>query len=113
MKPEIKAKWLAALRGGKYSQGKDHLKTKRGSFCCLGVLTDIYAKSCGKEWVESEEDFRFGRHHYYLPSEVMKWAGIKDKKALLSNHPTYGDLAQANDRGARFKVIANLIEKYL
>lgn len=44
MNPEIKAKWLAALRSGEYQQGRGCLR--RGSkefpqFCCLGVLAVI------------------------------------------------------------------------
>ena len=40
MKAQLKKKWMAALRSGKYQQGKGHLK-KDGKFCCLGVLRDI------------------------------------------------------------------------
>lgn len=44
MDPELKAKWLEALRSGKYEQGIRVLKTKEGKFCCLGVLCDISGK---------------------------------------------------------------------
>ena len=37
MNQELKAKWLEALRGGKYEQGKGKFEL-RGKFCCLGVL---------------------------------------------------------------------------
>lgn len=44
MDPEIKAKWVAALRSGEYKQTRGMLK-KEGpdgpSFCCLGVLADV------------------------------------------------------------------------
>lgn len=46
--PEIKTKWLEALRSGEYKQGRSllHYKTDEGEdcFCCLGVLCDIAAK---------------------------------------------------------------------
>ena len=40
MAPELKAKWVAALRSGKYKQGKGTLY-KGGKHCCLGVLHRI------------------------------------------------------------------------
>lgn len=44
MKPEIKAKWVKALRSGRYKQGTGMLYSESNkAFCCLGVL----AKSCG------------------------------------------------------------------
>lgn len=44
MEPVIKAKWLEALRSGKYRQGPGCLRRKVGEverFCCLGVLYDV------------------------------------------------------------------------
>jgi hypothetical protein len=38
--PNIKAAWIAALRSGKYIQGKEALE-KDGCNCCLGVLCRI------------------------------------------------------------------------
>lgn len=40
MNPEIKAKWVEALRSGKYQQGTGRL-CWNGEHCCLGVLYDI------------------------------------------------------------------------
>lgn len=44
MTPELKAKWIAALRSGEYKQTKGRLLRKwRGEdrFCCLGVLCEV------------------------------------------------------------------------
>lgn len=44
MNPEVKAKWLEALRSGKYTQGQAVLKVYENgkpTYCCLGVLCDI------------------------------------------------------------------------
>lgn len=45
MKPEIKTKWLEALRSGKYKQTQKYLKVKKEdntcSYCCLGVLCEL------------------------------------------------------------------------
>lgn len=39
--PEIKAEWIAALRSGKYEQGRYTLRTPDNKFCCLGVYCDM------------------------------------------------------------------------
>ena len=36
----LKDKWIAALRSGKYKQGKGALQ-RNESFCCLGVLCEV------------------------------------------------------------------------
>lgn len=41
MKKGLKARWVAALRSGKYKQGRGSLQTGEGEFCCLGVLCEI------------------------------------------------------------------------
>lgn len=40
MNQEIKAKWVEALRSGRYKQGRGVLR-QGNEFCCLGVLADI------------------------------------------------------------------------
>jgi hypothetical protein len=78
MKYEVAMDWAAALRSGKYKQGKSYLRTGENEFCCLGVLCDISEQG---NW--SNEQF----YHRYvfgdqkaenvLPSVVIKWAGIQ------------------------------------
>lgn len=43
MDAELKERWVAALRSGKYPQGRDNLREPEGGFCCLGVLCDLVA----------------------------------------------------------------------
>jgi hypothetical protein len=38
--PELKARWVAALRSGKYEQGEEFLRNN-GKYCCLGVLCEL------------------------------------------------------------------------
>jgi len=40
MNQEVKAKWVEALRSGKYKQGRKTLK-HAGRYCCLGVLCEV------------------------------------------------------------------------
>jgi hypothetical protein len=54
MKKEVAEKWAAALRSGEYQQTIEKLRDVKstnddepklaGSFCCLGVLCDLFAK---------------------------------------------------------------------
>lgn len=37
MNPDMKAKWIEALRSGKYQQGRNRLITESGRYCCIGV----------------------------------------------------------------------------
>jgi hypothetical protein len=41
MKAALKRKWVAALRSGKYAQGRHYLRNSAGAYCCLGVLCKI------------------------------------------------------------------------
>lgn len=42
MDPEMKKRWVEALRSGKYKQGKGRLHDEvHDTYCCLGVLNEI------------------------------------------------------------------------
>lgn len=43
MRPDVKAKWITALRSGEYRQGRGSLR-EHDAYCCLGVLCDLHAK---------------------------------------------------------------------
>lgn len=51
MDNEIKTKWLASLRGGRYQQATGCLRDDKG-FCCLGVLLDVSDKG---EWSDDDD----------------------------------------------------------
>lgn len=57
MNGELKAKWLEALRSGRYKQGQGRLRDESNQFCCLGVLCDVgvpgqwdYSFFCGLDF---------------------------------------------------------------
>lgn len=113
MNPEVKTKWLEALRSGEYKQGTEALR-KGDSFCCLGVLTDIYIKETGDYWddpVDARQN-SFNCEEAVLVGEVIEWSGLPDSNpdipALLSSEES--TLADLNDNGATFKQIADIIE---
>lgn len=107
MKPEIKKIWIEALRSGKYQQGQGALK-EGDSFCCLGVLCDLY-DSTG--WDPAPNDNRSKKLSFQsfmgAPSlDVLDWS--KFPQALLQ------DYIDANDiHDLTFHQIADMIEEKL
>ena len=51
---EHRRQWVAALRSGRFQQGKGSLRPTADTYCCLGVACEI--SGLGK-WVEIENDF--------------------------------------------------------
>lgn len=94
MNKEIAQKWVKALRSGEYKQGSHVLhNTSNNTYCCLGVLCDIYQREGNKfdtvwvgnwgNWgVETTNGFENLLATYFdgrcdvLPEVVMKWADI-------------------------------------
>ncbi len=110
MKQRVKKKWLQALRSGKYVQADGSLRENADSFCCLGVLCDLYAKEHGKRW-KFDARYSFGGEEAYPPSDVLTWAGLDNKKGgsvVIGNKRR--QLANHNDNGASFEDIADAIE---
>jgi hypothetical protein len=113
MNPEIRAKWVAALRSGKYKQGRKALRDG-DTFCCLGVLCDLAVRAgvAGATAPDSDAGGELGGWWSYdgrvdyLPESVMDWAG------LATPNPNSGDefLAEYNDSGWSFARIADAID---
>lgn len=130
MKPEIKELWVEALRSGKYDQTKNTLR-RGDSFCCLGVLCDLYlnhSEDFNSEWCFDRSSNAYfvkrdpqrkwhplERNGEFLPSCVQKWAGIVESspavKLLGFDDPV--QLSELNDKDYEFSEIATIIEKYL
>lgn len=117
MNQEIKAQWVAALRSGEYQQGKAALHSfdedGHAQFCCLGVLCDLSAKAgVGVEVLELEGSVLYDRFQDFLPTVVMKWAGLENSVGRLPGRDTdEGALYQLNDSGFPFSAIADVIER--
>ena len=113
--PEIKAKWLEALRSGKYEQGKGCLRDHEGKYCCLGVLADIVdPEGWGRPVIdlfefEIEED----EMAIYDPDAWYGRAATICRQDILNEMIQVG-LYEMNDSGLfTFEDIANIIEEYL
>ena len=127
MNSEIKEKWLAALRSGKYQKGQNSLRSQSGSdnlYCCLGVLCEIHME-------ETKEGTWYDNNAYgidisesqrgYLPRSVKDWAGLKTWNAefTLPEGHEMASLAGVNDRkegypgyDPTFNTVIQYIEKY-
>lgn len=119
MKPEIKQRWIQALRSGHYSQTQKNLRTENG-YCCLGVLCDLYAQDHSDAvWVDNGihndgiKVYSFMTtvsHALQLPEQVMAWSGLSDYNPTVIIHNTEYAIAGVNDGGTTFDEIADLIE---
>ncbi len=115
MKPEIKKRWIAAIRSGEYEQGRGRLK-RGDKFCCLGILCDLYLKERGKTWATAQDTGAgvCGGQTAYLPLEVMDWAGLKHESPNAEGHTlsTHNDGRDSGEvKGKPFEEIADIIEK--
>jgi hypothetical protein len=105
--------WVAALRSGKYKQGRKKLKDG-DRFCCLGVACAIY----GKGEFNPDDSFGTERDKSELPSSVCNWLKIKSNLgdySFISGEGIEidGTLACLNDDyGLTFYQIADFIEEY-
>ena len=112
MKLAVKRRWIKALRSGKYRQGKGQLKDEypsgKASYCCLGVLCDLYNKTCKTDRWEKT----FYSEDTDLPWTVMKWAGLDDSDPVIDIKSNQ-EASMLNDHGSSFNEIADLIKKNL
>ena len=127
MKADIKAKWLADLRSGKFPQTTGALRNGNG-YCCLGVLCDIYAQETGVEWAVPNDYDNCTMHgnDSTLPYEVEQWAGLthehggyvavtkrydEGEETTVFHSPSLTELNDAWNYD--FKQIADVIEEQL
>lgn len=108
--------WVAALRSGKYKQGRRNLITVSQSggdrhYCCLGVACEL-AVAAGvippPELVRGK--FAFEEQTAVLPIVVRDWLGLQTDVGGFSVGHEAQSLANKNDTGLTFDAIANIIE---
>lgn len=114
--PEVKEKWLTALRSGEYEQGDGQL-CYNGKFCCLGVLNDVldlgypegygYLSGC-------HPDARAKiKEKYGIDLGAIDQDTNLDELALILPEDIQSELAHMNDCGRTFVEIADYIEAHL
>lgn len=106
MNPELKQKWLAALRSGNYRQGQGQLHNADNQFCCLGVLCDIVDPS---RWSDRDG----GESYVYLGLTCISMPAESFLSDVGLTQLVADELADLNDHGATFTEIADRIEAEL
>ena len=117
MNKEIKAKWIKALRSGKYRQTRGKLKSRNGAFCCLGVLCDIQgAKAVWQNDLDGG-NYVFGGDKISMPPKPY-WAEVpRDQLDNLARrndgYSWAGNPPSENFHKHSFSEIADYIEENL
>lgn len=136
MDKAIKARWVAALRSGKYKQGAGVLhNVDKNTFCCLGVLCEITAEELGmnKNTIAEVEEGVYCSDHcaeyngnrYTLPDILEPIVGSDNPTLQV---PNCGELLDPGEKSATraigiaslndyfsfdFNKLADLIEEQL
>lgn len=137
LKPEIKRRWIEALRSGQYQQTRGALRrlgTDTNStgesypegFCCLGVLCDVIAGDIDGQWLAPDESGALAfsapdsdPKQGLLPDSVMSFVQAEDSLVPLRNTVSlrtvmrHTSLVGINDEGASFSEISDIIEQHL
>jgi hypothetical protein len=110
-------RWLAALRSGRYEQGKGFLQ-KGNQYCCLGVACDIFADRFDISKIKDGDITLYNHSRQRLPPQLIAALGLRDAIGMFSGPIQYGDcvlqaLAGMNDSGKfTFAEIADFIEQH-
>ena len=125
MNQDIKKKWIAALRSGKYKQAQKVLRAGEDRFCCLGVLCDVVDSS---RWDGNayHDDCGRGRESITLPDSIGEIMDLDDSASFdaeslpkdlrerlgkaTATTAKIATLTWLNDAGASFDLIADVIE---
>ena len=86
MDPEIRARWVAALRSGEYEQAFNYLRTDDG-FCCLGVLCELAVQDGvipASERDPVSATYSYAGADSLLPPPVKTWAKVNFNQTLLA-----------------------------
>ena len=106
--PKFKAKWVKALRSGRYKQTDNTLReiNSKGEsrYCCLGVACNIIDRKAWRTDFAFADDYHLAWGKY--PSNETRHLKFVTS-AVGSKH------SQMNDSGSTFKDIADWIDKNL
>lgn len=112
MKRDIMLKWVAALRSGKFQQGRRKLVQTAPNgqklHCCLGALCAI------SPWKNTYDRMSWGStNNKVLPEKIRRWAGMASStgEMTLGTGRITTALSMMNDRRCfSFDEIADSIE---
>lgn len=104
-----------ALESGDYKQGQNSLH-HGDEFCCLGVACDLAKIGEWKEYPDNPGLYYYitehGRSGMLLPDDVKKYYGFPENAGLYPTGGASVHLAELNDGGVLFPVIAGHIRQF-
>ena len=113
-------KLTAALRSGKFHQGRASLKRRNFSdncfvYCCLGVLCELQGRLVPDSRQRSWGDFSPTNTAYLSENNplyaIFRGLGYFPKNVFVKlDGSTFKSLADCNDNGCNFNEIADIIE---
>jgi hypothetical protein len=106
MDAELKTKWVAALRSGKFQQGDRALRAN-DRYCCLGVLAEVKGCQWGKN-IHGEATPVFGSEGVGRHEDSPCYLDESFSGLLYATQCALADL---NDSGKPFPAIADWIEE--
>ena len=110
MNPELKTKWIEALRSGKYKQGKSRLKNADETMCCLGVLCDLM----NGEWAKTKVNGNPAFTYYYGTEAIGDTLSLGIAREVGLECKDRVKVAQMNDNENKtFAEIADWIQENL
>lgn len=107
MNAAVAKKWVAALRSGKYQQGRGALRRLDNTYCCLGVLCEIDGRYVAEEPQPQlnydKAPMTYANCAVYPPNPIWEDAGLR--------WDGMNKLARINDASdSTFAEIADYIE---
>lgn len=115
METELREAWVEALLGGEYLQGIGYLNCN-GKYCCLGVLCEVAASKgypVQRHDVDVDPLTGLAATEYGLTGSLDRTTGLLGQEMLelfdLSDVEQQ-KLAQLNDDGENFEIIAQKIK---
>lgn len=109
MDADFKRRWVAALRSGKYQQGRYYLQSGNGQrFCCMGVACDLVDSS---RW-RGPNDLREGRNWGDLHSVLADGDLARELKLSVDVVERLAQMNDATDQKS-FAQIADWIEVHI
>lgn len=107
--PELKAKWVAALRSGEFKQTESVLFNGSNGYCCLGVLGIV----CGipKEYLKDKALINsLDATKYNYPQGLTQF-GRQWKQLAFKNDGRMSEVHNPRGEKLNFEKIAALIEQ--
>lgn len=119
MNTDIKNQWVTALRSGEFIQGRQRLRSDTisddgictSSFCCLGVLCELYDRA-HPENIGYDRGRGYFLHIASIPDEVREWSELTDTLGVFYPEGNMTSLSALNDTGSTFEEIADLIDQH-